>query len=91
MPGTERSLEVFDALVETSVIGGRAGIGRLREHLVLPLDVLKVHIVMPSGVEEWVRCSSSAVRVRAVRVRGVRTWGVRTWGVPVRCTPPGSS
>ena len=58
MPGKERLLASFEARVETSVIGGRAVRGRLRDRLVLPLGALNVHIahvdrVVPGGHEVY--------------------------------------
>ena len=55
MPGKERSLARFCAVVETSDSGDRAVKGRRWDHLILPLWSLNVHIVdtarcVPSGL-----------------------------------------
>ena len=82
MPGTERSLGPFDARVERSLIGDRLVKGRLRDHLVLPLRGLNVHIRAVQGGADFDMCSAGGVP-------GVCTWrGVHggVYRVPCPCS-----
>ena len=71
MPATERSLGLKDGVVERSVIGDEAVKGRSKEHLVLPLIALNVHI---ERWRRWLMLSHS--RVRAWWVQGGCIQGV---------------
>ena len=70
MPGTERSLRPFNALVERLLIGDRVEKGRSQDHLILPLTALKrtcTALLQPRREAWW--------RVAWVRAGGVQVEG----------------